>query len=1241
MNTAWHRSLVLICIAWAGTLTAQVDTWDGGGADNNLSTGLNWVDNGAPLGNLAATDLVFGGSVRPSPNLSTNFSANAVTFNSTATAFTVTGNALTIGAGGIRNNDGDLQTFNNGITVGNATITSSAFTAASGNLLFNGTVALGTSTLAVNGTQTVTLANLTGTGTINKTSSGTLNYGVTGPQTQGWDLVVSTGTVNTNATTNLTIGSTGSVLLSGGNYNANGNLTVSGGTLQRTSGSLSLNGQQLRVEAAGNLTTNSLDFANKTLTVTGTGSRLFTSSAQDYSGNTSIQVLAGGNLTAGFFMDIATTTGSNVTVTVNGSGSQLNSLASGPSFWGGGNASIIFSNSGVGSLLGGIDLATFGSNSTGSLSLLSGGLTVGHLRVASTVATTNGIVTVDGDFSLLIAANMTIGAASLSSATVNIINSADVSVTGNAVIRQTGNLNIDNLGGSFSAVNLTVDGGRVTDLSGSSIFGFDGLRISQTLIVQNGGDLIQQGVTPLEVAWVDWLVTGAGSTLTSNGLFVGLGLNLDVLNGGAVSTGNGSVILGDESFFPGGSLLVDGAGSSLSGGSLLLRDTLQAVGAASAALLFRNQATGTFAQIEIANSANRTGSTANLIVAGGADVTGTALVIANAPSLGQSVGNLTIEGAGSTFTVQGNGTTVIGGSVNSTATLTVKDGGIFTSGTGNSTLNATGTINLNGGTMNFLGQFVRNGGTLNFNTGNLAMINNLVVGTGGLLGANLTLVASQTFSTTGNTSVEAARTLTLSGGNLSTNVLTNAGAVNLLAGTLTTQSIVNNGTLTLNGGTLSTGTFANNSTLSFLAGTLAVTGPGGLTVGTGGLLGTSVQLGSGSHLQVTNGTTTLQSGATLSVNGGSFATANLNNSGTLRALLGTTTLGNATNTATGRVFVAETIAINGTFTNQAAGRVTLQDGSGQLLGNGTLVNNGLVTGDGQIATGFTNNAGGEIRAEAGKTLTFTGNQIGANSGQINLLGGTLEFLKPITNGGLGQINGHGSLYVPDSPVPSSGNSSAGLNNNGNLSFSGGAMDIFGTVSMNPGSRLITTGGSVATFYDVFRHNGADVKASAGSSIVFFSEVRGAGNFTGTGTIYMEGGYNPGNSPGAVTIDTNLVFGDAFTLTLEIGGTAPGTEYDQLLLTGNASLVLNGTLVIDLINGYTPEAGDTFDLLAFGNGQITGNFDQIVFANSGAQFDTSQLLSSGTVQFQGIPEPATAALLLGGFTAALLPRRRSA
>jgi hypothetical protein len=73
--------------------------------------------------------------------------------------------------------------------------------------------------------------------------------------------------------------------------------------------------------------------------------------------------------------------------------------------------------------------------------------------------------------------------------------------------------------------------------------------------------------------------------------------------------------------------------------------------------------------------------------------------------------------------------------------------------------------------------------------------------------------------------------------------------------------------------------------------------------------------------------------------------------------------------------------------------------------------------------------------------------------------------------------------------------------------------------------------------------------------------------------------------------------------MEIGGTAPGTEYDQLQVSGTATL--GGTLNITLIDGFRPAVGDVFQLIApnsfsgaFANINTVGFAGTITYSSAG-------------------------------------------
>ena len=88
----------------------------------------------------------------------------------------------------------------------------------------------------------------------------------------------------------------------------------------------------------------------------------------------------------------------------------------------------------------------------------------------------------------------------------------------------------------------------------------------------------------------------------------------------------------------------------------------------------------------------------------------------------------------------------------------------------------------------------------------------------------------------------------------------------------------------------------------------------------------------------------------------------------------------------------------------------------------------------------------------------------------------------------------------------------------------------------------------------------------------------------------DGVASPGGSPGTLSLgpSENYQQGVSGILQIELGGHNPGTQYDQLVVGGNASLA--GTLELRLINGFVPQPGDQFQVLTCGS--QAGPFSQI-------------------------------------------------
>jgi hypothetical protein len=146
------------------------------------------------------------------------------------------------------------------------------------------------------------------------------------------------------------------------------------------------------------------------------------------------------------------------------------------------------------------------------------------------------------------------------------------------------------------------------------------------------------------------------------------------------------------------------------------------------------------------------------------------------------------------------------------------------------------------------------------------------------------------------------------------------------------------------------------------------------------------------------------------------------------------------------------------------------------------------------------------------------------------------------------------------------------------------LTTFSGINIEPGGAVELRGGRLDTQY---------VEVLGG-------ELRGAGSIvTGSGPIPGQlenrgGLVAPGNGIGTLSLDGRFANGTDGTLEFELGGTTPGTQYDQLQVTGGAAL--GGTLAVsfaDLGGGtFAPSVGNSFMLITASEG-VGGEFDQLL------------------------------------------------
>jgi hypothetical protein len=255
---------------------------------------------------------------------------------------------------------------------------------------------------------------------------------------------------------------------------------------------------------------------------------------------------------------------------------------------------------------------------------------------------------------------------------------------------------------------------------------------------------------------------------------------------------------------------------------------------------------------------------------------------------------------------------------------------------------------------------------------------------------------------------------------------------------------------------------------------------------------------------------------------------------------------------------------------------------------------------------------------AGASFQWTGGSIEAadparlfvNKGTINVAGVTGVYGHNITNSGLMVQSGAGALNLPygttvtnsalgtfdlktDNGLTAIGGGGANptFQNQGVLRKSGGTGTSVlqsGLVVKNSGTIDIQTG---TLQIWLFEQTSGTTSLNGGNLTFIDNEAQfNGGSLVGSGTITGSVRNNgatfaPGFSPGKIMVNGNYAQTATGILNLEIGGTTPGTQYDQLVVSGNAAL--GGTLNLSLINGYQPAGGETFQLLL--PGFLTGTF----------------------------------------------------
>lgn len=329
------------------------------------------------------------------------------------------------------------------------------------------------------------------------------------------------------------------------------------------------------------------------------------------------------------------------------------------------------------------------------------------------------------------------------------------------------------------------------------------------------------------------------------------------------------------------------------------------------------------------------------------------------------------------------------------------------------------------------------------------------------------------------------------------------------------------------------------------------------------------------------------------------------------------------------------ISGSGGLTKLGAGKLTLS-GNNNTYGGITLVSDGTLELSGGTAIGnhsaVINNANIDLRSS--QTVGSL-----AGTGRVGLISGDLTVGSNDTSttysgiivgqGGLVKI-GNGTLTL------GGGNTYTGSTNvnSGTLALTNAdSLGGDGLLDVHSGAAVNATSLGNSALANTL-HNDGEVQAPTGNGLLRFTgNVSGEGSFTGN--VEFSADYSPGNSP-AITHLENAIFDSTSHLLIEIGGLIAGTDYDQVSVSGTATL--GGSLDISWLNGFLLSPGDTFTVMTYGS--YTGSFASITGLNNNGMTlraiynaDNLELV----VDANALPEPGT--IWLFGTAMPILARLR--
>jgi hypothetical protein len=269
--------------------------------------------------------------------------------------------------------------------------------------------------------------------------------------------------------------------------------------------------------------------------------------------------------------------------------------------------------------------------------------------------------------------------------------------------------------------------------------------------------------------------------------------------------------------------------------------------------------------------------------------------------------------------------------------------------------------------------------------------------------------------------------------------------------------------------------------------------------------------------------------------------------------------------------------------------------------NVTLASGGFARLDGLTAmTGGVINSPSGVSLGSGAALSGHGQVNGKFAGGV---GSIIEAEGPLTLGEQNSLVGFvtaGEIHAKQHSIVLKSKNAATL---GSLTTLGSAA---GGGTVNADNGLVLNFGGAVTGHGAldtpnlstkaFINNGDIAGDSMAEPITLSGYLKGVGTLD---NVVITGTAAPGFSPAAVSLG-NVAYAGA--LEIELGGTQPGSGYDQLNhAIGGGLATLGGALDVSLWGGFTPAVGDVFEFIT-ATGGVSGAFARVDLPALGTGLD---------------------------------------